>query len=165
LPWYTFVYSGFTQSITKERHPAERPREKINLNPAIVFAQDAKAFGETACPQFLSITRKVTGHRRTHRTVIPANAGIHAKKKHRHRICLPWVSACAETALRVDSRWISACRLASTAGFRINGSRQEGATASVLPKARLGEITTSRNCMRKRMRMREGEDEHPNAFF
>jgi hypothetical protein len=40
---------------------------------------------------------------RTHWAVIPANAGIHAEKKRCRRICLAWVSACAETALRVDS--------------------------------------------------------------
>jgi hypothetical protein len=94
-------------------------RRTLILNPAVAFAQDAKTFGETACPQFLSITRKVIAGRRTHWAVIPAKAGIHAKKKHRHRICLTWVSACGETALRVDSRWISACRLASTAGCRL----------------------------------------------
>jgi hypothetical protein len=82
------------------------------LNPAVAFAQDAKTFGETACPEFLSITRKVIAGRRTHSAVIPAKAGIHAQKKRCHRICLPWVSACAKTALRVDSRWICACRLA-----------------------------------------------------
>jgi hypothetical protein len=90
----------------------------MNLNPAVAFAQDAKTFGETICSQFLSITRKVIGDLRTHWAVIPANAGIHAQKKRCQRICLPWVSACAKTKLRVDSRRISACRLASTAGFR-----------------------------------------------
>jgi hypothetical protein len=35
----------------------------FNLNPAFAFAQDAKIFGETASSQFLSVTRKVIGHR------------------------------------------------------------------------------------------------------
>jgi hypothetical protein len=48
------------------------------LNPAVAFAEDAKTFGKTACPQFLSITRKAIAGRRTHRAVIPAKAGIHA---------------------------------------------------------------------------------------
>jgi hypothetical protein len=52
----------------------------VPLNPAVAFAQDAKTFGETACPELLSITRKVIAGRRTHWAVIPAKAGIHAKK-------------------------------------------------------------------------------------
>jgi hypothetical protein len=91
--------------------------EKFNLNPAVAFAQDAKTFGEKACPEFLSITRKAIAGRRTHWAVIPAKAGIHAEKKRCRRICLPWISACAEMTLRVDSRWISACRLASSAAL------------------------------------------------
>jgi hypothetical protein len=50
----------------------------LNLIPAVAFAQDAKTFGETACPKFLSITRKAIAGRRTHWAVIPAKAGIHA---------------------------------------------------------------------------------------
>jgi hypothetical protein len=50
------------------------------LNPAVAFAQDAKTFGETACPELLSITRKAIAGRRTHSAGIPAKAGIHAKK-------------------------------------------------------------------------------------
>jgi hypothetical protein len=45
----------------------------LNLNPAVAFAQDEKTFGKTACPEFLSITRKVTAGRRTHWAVIPAS--------------------------------------------------------------------------------------------
>jgi hypothetical protein len=55
-------------------------KARMILYPAAAFAQDAKTFGETACPQFLSITRKAIAGRRTHRAVIPAKAGIHAKK-------------------------------------------------------------------------------------
>jgi hypothetical protein len=50
----------------------------VILNPAFAFAHDAKASGETACPEFLSITRKVIAGRRTHWAVVPAKAGIHA---------------------------------------------------------------------------------------
>jgi hypothetical protein len=52
----------------------------MNLNPAVAFAQDVKTFGETVCSQFLSVTRKVAGNPRTRGAVIPAHAGIHAKK-------------------------------------------------------------------------------------
>jgi hypothetical protein len=53
---------------------AQRCRKlRIILNPAVAFAQDAKTFGETICSQFLSITRKAIGDRRTHWAVIPAN--------------------------------------------------------------------------------------------
>jgi hypothetical protein len=48
--------------------------KRFSLNPAVAFAQGAKTFGETACPEFLSITRKVIAGRRTHWAVIPANA-------------------------------------------------------------------------------------------
>jgi hypothetical protein len=46
---------------------------------------DAKTFGETICPEFLSITRKAIGGRRTHSAGIPAKAGIHAEKKRCYR--------------------------------------------------------------------------------
>jgi hypothetical protein len=90
--------------------PSKPYREKrINLNPAVAFAQDAKTFGETACPEFLSITRKAIAGRRTHCAVIPAKAGIHAKKS----AATVYVY---HGSLRPVSRWISNLESTRSAG-------------------------------------------------
>ena len=110
---------------------------KMNLNPAVAFALGAETTARTTSLVFSPLTRKVKEHLRIFRSVIPANAGIHACKKCCHCIPLPWVPACAGTTLRRVGTQNSFPQRAATAEFRLNGLEPEAYLRDVL--LRVGE--------------------------
>jgi hypothetical protein len=78
---HTTVSAPFPDLHQRKSQPGPAPScVGLNPKPAVAFAQDEKTLCETACSQFLSVTREAIGQGETYSTVIPAKAGIYAQK-------------------------------------------------------------------------------------